>query len=286
MGEMIKLKKPQFQQDKIIEDCISNMREGRGTPKERILASKSQICKKSLEYDKLAEEGELSTIIAEDVLIGGATKNDMVNLYDRKFARKGEAGRAYYDAIRLLAPYGRCPFCGQREVQTLDHILPKSKFPVYAVTPYNLVPSCSDCNHEKSGDTFSSYDEETIHPYYDDFTDAVWIKGKLIEEDPITFEFYVDFPEGWDYIKYKRAKKHFEEFKLNSLYKPYACEEFVGCYFRVKRLFEKGGKELAIEHLKESIEEKEQNRLNTWQAAMYKAIIESKWFWDEYIVNH
>lgn len=282
---MIKLEKPQFDQDKIIEDCILNMRDGTGSPKERISASKAEICRKSKGYDELAEEGRLSTLTQNTKIAGGATKDDMIKLYDNKFARKGERGRPYYDAIKLLAPFGRCPFCGQREVKTLDHYLPKSKFPVFAVTPFNLVPSCSDCNHDKLSETFNSYNEETIHPYYDDFTDAVWIKAKLIEEDPVTFEFYVDFPKEWECIKYERAKKHFEKFNLNDLYKLQACEEFQGCFFRLKRLVEKGGKELAIEHLEESIEEKEHIRLNTWQAAMYDAIIQSDWFWDEYLPN-
>lgn len=283
--KMIKLEKPQFDQDKIIEDCILNMRDGTGSPKERISASKAEICRKSKGYDELAEEGRLSTLTLNTKIAGGATKDDMIKLYDNKFARKGERGRPYYDAIKLLAPFGRCPFCGQRGVQTLDHYLPKAKFPVFAVTPFNLVPSCSDCNHDKLSETFNSYNEETIHPYYDDFTDAVWIKAKLIEEDPVTFEFYVDFPKEWEYIKYERAKNHFEKFNLNDLYKLQACEEFQGCFFRLKRLVEKGGKELAIEHLEESIEEKEHIRLNTWQAAMYDAIIQSDWFWDEYLPN-
>lgn len=283
---MIKLEKPQFQQENILDDCTENMQSGEGTSKERILSSKSEICKKSQEYDKLAEDGKLSTVTPQGVIAGGATKEDMIKLYNNKFARKGEKGRLYYDKIKLLAPHERCPFCGQRRVQTLDHILPKSKFPLYAVTPFNLVPACSDCNHDKSEDVFTSREEETIHPYYDDFTDATWIKAKLVEEEPITFEFYVVCPELWDEIKFKRAKKHFEKYKLNNLYKSHACEEFDGCFYRIKKLYKRGGKKLAIEHLEESIEEREYIRLNTWQAAMYRAIIESKWFWDKYIKDY
>lgn len=282
---MIKLKKPQFNQADIIDDCIQNMRDRVGHPKNRILASKLEICKKGEEYDSLAIKGELSTITEHDELLGGATKDDMVKLYNNKFVRKGEGGRKYYDAIKLLAPMGRCPFCGQRDVQTLDHYLPKSKYPAYAVTPYNLIPACSDCNHDKLESTFQNRKEETIHPYYDDFTDETWIMAKMVEEEPITFEFNVDYPKSWSDIKYQRAKNHFEEFNLNELYKPYACEEFRGCVFRLTRLFKKGGKELAIEHLEESIEEKNHIRLNTWQAAMYEAIIESDWFWNEYMPN-
>lgn len=207
----------------------------------------------------------------------------MLILYDQKFARKEQGGRKYYDAIKLLAPYGRCPLCGQREVKTLDHYLPKSKFPLYAVTPYNLIPACSDCNKDKFNDVSICREKETIHPYYDDFTDEVWIKAKMIEEDPITFEFYVKKPKNWDDLKYKRACYHFEKFGLNKLYKPYACEMFTGCLPRLRRLLKKSGRAAVEEHIKECIDEAREVRLNTWQAAVYESILECEWFWNEYL---
>ena len=175
---MIKLKKPIYNQENIIDDCISNMRDKNST-KSRVVSSKNEIVSKSKEYDELAQKGQLGTLREYENIKGGATKSDMLILYDQKFARKEQGGRKYYDAIKLLAPYGRCPLCGQREVKTLDHYLPKSKFPLYAVTPYNLIPACSDCNKDKFNDVSICREKETIHPYYDDFTDEVWIKAKM-----------------------------------------------------------------------------------------------------------
>jgi hypothetical protein len=37
--------------------------------------------------------------------------------------------------------------------------------------------------------------------------------------------------------------------------------------------------------LREQIEDKEVIRLNTWQAAMYQAIIDSEWFWNKYLAK-
>lgn len=278
---MIKLKKPKFNQKDIISDCISNMEDG--ISKQRIIDSKDEITRKSIEYDKKACVGELSHISVPDVLSGGATKEDMTKLYERKFVPKGEGGRKYYDAIKLLSPNNRCPYCAQREVSTLDHYLPKSKYPTYAVTPYNLVPSCANCNTNKSDDSIGCREEEMIHPYYDDFASEKWIVANMIEEEPIAFEFRVQCPEDWENTKKIRAQKHFEKFQLNKLYKPYASEEFRACFNRIIRLYKRGGKELAIEDLKEHIEDKEVIRLNTWQAAMYQAIIDSEWFWKIYL---
>jgi hypothetical protein len=278
---MIKLEKPEFSQEDIINDCISNMEDG--ILKQHIVDSKDEITRKSIEYDQKACVGELSHISVHNVLSGGATKDDMAKLYERKFVPKGEGGRKYYDAIKLLPPNNRCPYCAQREVSTLDHYLPKAKYPTYAVTPYNLVPSCANCNIDKRDDNFDCREEETIHPYYDDFTSEKWIVANIIEEEPIAFEFMVQCPEDWEDTKKVRARKHFEKFELNRLYKPYASEEFRACFNRIKRLYKRGGKELAIEDLKEHIEDKEVIRLNTWQVAMYQAIIDSEWFWNVYL---
>nr|WP_289766757.1 hypothetical protein [uncultured Acetatifactor sp.] len=278
---MIRLEKPKFNQEEIITDCIANMKEG--TLKQHISDSKNEIVRESADYDQKACLGKLSHILAHTKLKSGALKDDMIKLYETKFVPERQGGRKYYDAIKLLSPNNRCPYCAQREVSTLDHYLPKAKYPTYAVTPFNLVPSCRNCNSDKLGSTFNCRIEETIHPYYDDFSKEKWIAAELMEEEPIAFEFSVQCPDNWDNVKKARAKNHFEKFRLNNLYKPYASEEFEACFNRIKRLYKRGGKELAIESLKEDIEDKEVIRLNTWQAAMYQAIIDSDWFWDIYL---
>jgi len=278
---MIKLEKPKMNQKDIINDCIENMREG--PVKERIKDSVDEIVCKSLLYDKKAEKEELSSIKIHSKLENGATKADMIKLYDNKFVPQKEKGRIYYDAIKLLAKNNKCPYCGQREVSTLDHYLPKALYPTYAVTSYNLVPSCKDCNFGKLDTDLDTRENEVIHPYYDDFSTEKWIVAEMIEEEPIAFEFKVQCPKEWDVIKQKRAEYHFKCFDLNDLYKPYASEEFMCCYERIKRLYKRGGKALAIENLKEEIEDRDRVRLNTWQSAMYQAVIDSNWFWDEYL---
>ena len=278
---MIKLNKPNYSLNDIIDKCISNMNPGQR--KTNILMSKDNIIKKSEEYDELAENAELSKILEHNIVPGGATKEDMRALYEQKFVPEGQGGNYYYEALMLLAPHEKCPYCGQRTVKTLDHYLPKSKYPTYAVTPYNLVPSCSDCNLGKLAASHSIEEEQSIHPYYDDFTDEVWIMAKLIEEEPIAFAFYAGEPQSWDDKKIERVKNHFKEFKLDEVYKSYSGEEYIACENRVKKIYIKGGKDPAIEYLEECIEDKMDIRKNTWQAAMYKAIINSDWYWDNYI---
>ena len=61
--------------------------------------------------------------------------------------RKNGPGRATYDLLKLSAKGGFCPLCGQRNVSTLDHYLPKESYPDLSILPINLVRACSDCNY-------------------------------------------------------------------------------------------------------------------------------------------
>jgi hypothetical protein len=85
-----------------------------------------------------------------------------------KFTTKVEKGRKVRD--NFISEYfsnsntNRCQFCGQflefsgkvegKITADLEHILPKSKFPQFALHPNNLVPCCLECNQREKGDKF------------------------------------------------------------------------------------------------------------------------------------
>lgn len=64
-----------------------------------------------------------------------------------------------------------CPACGEAGApNTLDHYLPKGKYPHFCVTPYNLFPMCDACQtnkKEKTGDAANP--RFFLHPYFDVF---------------------------------------------------------------------------------------------------------------------
>ena len=49
------------------------------------------------------------------------------------------AAIALYEAIRFAPPYGLCPMCGQRIIASVDHYLPQSLHPLYAIP---ALPRC------------------------------------------------------------------------------------------------------------------------------------------------
>lgn len=68
----------------------------------------------------------------------------------------------------------------------LDHFYPKSHHPFFAVSFFNLVPSCHDCNSGDKGDK-PFLIETHIHPYYEAFDDFYKFKISLkaLLGDPI-----------------------------------------------------------------------------------------------------
>ena len=85
----------------------------------------------------------------------------------------------------------RCPVCDcsfAYSQVTLDHILPKSKFPFLSITPINLVPTCYNCNMRKN----DGIPSKVLNPYFHGFStfDYLTIIIKVNVEKP--FESIID----------------------------------------------------------------------------------------------
>lgn len=80
-----------------------------------------------------------------------------------------------YDVLRGSALYGellaiggaRCPMCGFGEVSTLDHYLPRTTFPEFAILALNLVPACGRCNQLKGTHVGLEPGLQFLHPFFD-----------------------------------------------------------------------------------------------------------------------
>lgn len=277
---MKKITKPDCKVSDILDNCISSMYNPR---KDIIKRVKDEIIKKSDEYDLLGQNGNLFTIKEHTTVLDIAYKQDMVYLYTEKFVPEKEKNYQYYSKIIGLVDI--CPYCQQKQVRTLDHYLPKTKYVTYSVTPVNLIPSCSDCNKDKTNNSFSDYIHQPFHPYYDDFDETNWLKAKLIENDEIAFYFYADPADLTDTEKAERIKYNFSKkgFALNDIYKVYSAETYHQEFGRIKRLYLAGGVEAAKKDIMISIESYREDNINSWKAAMYQAIIDSEWYWTNYI---
>lgn len=74
----------------------------------------------------------------------------------------------HINRMRAESDANCCPMCGSFHSGTLDHLLPKTAFPAFAIFCRNLVPACK-CNSKRSTLlTGPNPGERILHPYYDD----------------------------------------------------------------------------------------------------------------------
>lgn len=96
--------------------------------------------------------------------IGGVNNQTMEDLYKDFFDSNFDLRSKLYKSF----PIG-CPICdtpwGYAE-EHLDHILPKSSFPQYAITPVNLVRTCGKCNRQKSSKFGTDEHSKIVNPYF------------------------------------------------------------------------------------------------------------------------
>lgn len=274
---MVHIEKPTDNAKEVFETCISNFMNV--TFKAKLDSVSNDIDTAANNYDIQATNNNINSISSTTTINGIVTTAEMKKVYEKKLVQKGQPGRKYYEKLRLSAKNNICPLCNQRTVTTLDHILPKTSYPTFAVTPFNLIPACADCNKIKDTYQPNVSEEEIIHPYYDDISNKQYLHASVRQETPPSIIFYINLSEPPIIIE-KRLQKHFSLLELNELYTSNAAEELSNISHRLSQLFHTGGKESVIEYLRDEFESRYANNKNSWQTAMYKALNENDWFCD------
>jgi 5-methylcytosine-specific restriction endonuclease McrA len=267
---MRKINKPTFKVIEVLDDCIDNMRES--DLKTEIISSKAIFTDAEILFEKNKITNELHKIPHNKIISKTLNAEELKDIYTSRLVNKNNIGRKYYDSIFLSAPNGKCPYCAQRIVRTLDHYLPKSKYPIYSITPVNLVPSCSDCNKDKLIDTPTKEEEETLHPYYDDVENESWLKLKIISQKPLTVEYFVSPPTTWNTLLVRRTEFHFKSYSLNILYCIHALEEFENIKNQIIQLFNSSGSVGLKQHLLDCFQSRQIANKNSWQTAFYEGL--------------
>ena len=123
-----------------------------------------------------------------------------------------------------------CPYCnintifsisnGKKRTSELDHFYPQGKYPYFALSFYNLVPSCKVCNQIK----LDKDDKEYINPYDDRFDMNKNSKFTMLIKDATFFYDVRGFIIGRKFIssisseERKRINNNIKDFKLYDLY--------------------------------------------------------------------
>ncbi|RDI11265.1 HNH endonuclease [Flavobacterium sp. AG291] len=268
--------KPEITVEAVLTACISNLSDvalkDEYTAKVRILKSHENILERkirSLELHTIPQNVQISAIANETAL---------KKLYTDKLSKKGQLAREIYDDIMILAPNEKCPYCNHRPADTLDHFLPKANFPIYSITPINLLPACTQCNKGKLGSIPTRASEHTLHPYFDNIEDIQWLECIIVQVKKIKFEFRVKHLPRTDVMLRRRMEHHFASYGLNELYKSQASSEYMNIESHLKRIFNNKGKEELREFLFEAYLSRAEVDINSWQTALYKALHDNEDF--------
>lgn len=258
---------PDTNPEDIFVECVSNYRDKQKVA--ILLQCKEMVCCDSALYDKVVP-AELDKF-KQSSLPGNVDPKDVSKVYATKFSHEDGPGRKYYNAIKEQAERNICPICGIRMVKTLDHYLPKSKFPTLSVTPSNLIPSCRDCNMDKRDD--SSYDPKNtpVHLYFDDIPNEPWLYVTV--GDNLEILYYISCPDTWETGFRERLEKHLDFYELHELYSSHANGEVANSVHMWKKTFMRSGPETLRLALIDECESAENNDLNSWKAALYRGLV-------------
>ncbi len=269
---MRKVSPPSFNVTTTLAACAASIRDV--TLSGRLTSIGGALASAESSYIGLAQGAMLYSVTATAGIAGHVTTDEMGRVYKGTFV-KSKGTRHMYDAIKKGTKNDICPLCGQRDVSTLDHYLPWTAHPSFAVTPANLVPSCSDCNKAKLTYVATAEADQLIHPYFDDLDHSQWIFARVMSGTPSALLFEAAPPQDWPEIRKRRAVNHFTKLGLGRLYGAHAAEELLNIRHALDRL----GAEQAVQlHLTEQWHSRSAVHLNSWSTAAYQAWALSRWF--------
>lgn len=273
---MRKLPLPAMTVGEALKACLAHVSDPERAA--RLHAIQVHLTSAEADYLHKASTTTLHEIMPTDDVFGLVSKKEMVALYEGNFSRAKTQGRQIYDALKAGAIHRICPLCCVQRANTLDHHLPKTEYPTFSITPANLVPCCSDCNHLKLTYKPKSSAEESLHPYYDFVDDARWLFANVVEEQPVSLIFFADPPDYWSTTKRSRVIRHFDSLNLARLYTSQSSDHLPSMRFRLERLLNAAGPRGVREHLLEELDDHLKDRNNSWQIAMYDALSKSQWY--------
>lgn len=233
-------------------------------------------------FDQLAATQQFNSARTTDFKVPEITDpHSMASLYDDQFM-KGRRTEAIRDSIRNAASNSLCPYCGEGSVAQLDHYLPKSTFAGTAVHPANLVPSCIDCNYKKSSHAPDDKLLAVLHPYFDDALNIKWLNAALTKDalsSPVV-DFFIMLEKNDAQLE-KRLNAHMQVFSLAERFSIKAAQllnDFEGMINSETMTLE-----MTREHLARMRGGYYANRVNSWQAAAYDAMLASDWYLTKYL---
>ncbi|MFJ4793319.1 HNH endonuclease [Kitasatospora purpeofusca] len=284
---MLPLSKPQMDAATVFNTCSSTAR--RKADQEILKNLTPDVADAVAQYETAAADQALHSLQHLQHRPGGPppgtssqlspTNKLLVNGYASRMVPAGSIGHSYYEKLRASAPDGRCSLCGHGTAQTLDHQLPKAIYPLLAVAPSNLAPACRDCNTNKRDKAPLNALQQTLNPYFDhEAQQYTWVAARIIGP-PVAVIFHALPPPEMPPLLASRARYHFAELHLATLYASQAASPIrvESRNLQKRRLTPSQVRD----HLTTQAESWTAENRNGWQAALYTALAANDWYTTE-----
>ncbi|HMJ78849.1 MAG TPA: hypothetical protein VK507_22890 [Iamia sp.] len=178
---------------------------------------------------------------------------------------------ALFDAVPLL----RCPYCGTGIATTLDHYLPKARFPEFSILGVNLVPSCGRCNLKKLSALPYRAGRRIRHVYFDELpVGERYLAAEIVAgEDRIDVTFSVVRSETMTEEQVGGLRLQFEMLDLGTLYRIEAARELVDRRLQIVTVHAAGGSPAVVRYLEgEAASAVAGHGVNCWRAVLLDAL--------------
>lgn len=246
-----------------------------GPSKTRLLAAERNVQSYYAEYERRYINGTLRDIPPKRVT--GLLYKDLFDLYDYDAAIVKEM-RESIKKNNPISVYGICQYCGLGGHDTMDHILPHTKYAEYAVLAKNLIPCCSDCNRRKN-------ERELLNLYTDILPDVEYLFMDVKPDgDTIDLNFRLDnAAKKVDAVLFQKIESHYAKLELFDRMKTMANARLAAFVIRINGVYDKLTKDSVIDTVMEGIVGlRKTYGYNYWEAAFQKGLVNSSVFWDYY----
>ena len=280
---MRSIKKPEFGVKAVLIEATSNMRNK--LEMERFRSNSDEMERDEKLYSEYAHQHALYKMPEKYETEQHMPVEDMVKLFDNHLLVKKNPARKYYD--KLKSSVEKCPYCQARDIDDLDHFLPKTKFATLTIIPSNLIPICHSCNRIKL--SYSPYKSEQVlwHPYFDNYSGR-WLHAELIHHETPYFRFYVEFKDSELAPEYEKRQMNaieftFNKLKLDKAYRYQSLSFFMGFNLMAVKLYRENGKECVKKHIIACAKSFFNADKNSLEVAMLESMGNDDWYFDTYL---
>lgn len=228
-------------------------------------------------YDESFSNKNVHTLLPSNVF-SQIEKGQLYGLYgsNKKIVKDI---RTWIDNNNKRTYLRKCPYCTINSANTTEHILPKKKYPEYAVHAKNLLPCCSECNSKKGENIKDEQGKPIILNYYYDTLPNVQYLFVIISFDAkgiVDFEYRLDNRNNVNEDLFELIESHYNKLDLLARFKAQA----INIYSEIENSILVDVKDQGVENSLQTLRNKTvmdavDYGLNHWKVVLKLALADS-----------